>query len=147
MPASHKQVYVSLFVRGMNKNNFIKLFLNIVVLTFFLIYPLCTLAEGTLFVDGLNKGAASSGLTMDTNRANISVIVGKIIKGFIGFVGVLYLILVTYASLIWMTAAGDKNNTKRARGIFVHGAIGLIIVFLSYALVSFLFKQYQGALQ
>jgi len=66
---------------------------------------------------------------------------GLIIGVILSFVGVLFLILMIYAGILWMTASGNDEQIKKAKGLLVNAAIGIIIVFSAYALTSFLGTQ------
>ncbi|MCX6794994.1 MAG: hypothetical protein NTY31_03375 [Candidatus Falkowbacteria bacterium] len=66
---------------------------------------------------------------------------GLIIGVILSFVGVLFLILMIYAGILWMTASGNDEQIKKAKGLLVNAAIGIIIVFSAYALTTFLGTQ------
>lgn len=66
---------------------------------------------------------------------------GLIIGVVLSFVGVLFLILMIYAGILWMTASGNDEQIKKAKGLLVNAAIGIIIVFSAYALTTFLGTQ------
>jgi len=63
---------------------------------------------------------------------------GQIIGIVLSFVGVLFLILMIYAGILWMTAQGNEQQVAKAKGLLINGTIGLIIVFAAYAITSFI---------
>ena len=65
----------------------------------------------------------------------------KIIKIVLGLVGVVALILFIYAGFMWMTAQGKSDQIKKARDTMVWAVLGLIVVFSSYVIVSFVLKE------
>ncbi len=67
--------------------------------------------------------------------------IGLIIGTVLTFVGVIFLILIIYAGILWMTAAGNEQSIAKARTIIINSAVGLIIVLAAYALTSFLGQQ------
>jgi hypothetical protein len=67
----------------------------------------------------------------------ISTAAGKIIGTALSFVGVLFLILMIMAGITWMTAAGNDQQTKKAKDLLVSSIIGIIIVFAAYAITAF----------
>lgn len=67
--------------------------------------------------------------------------VGRVIGVALSFVGVLFFILIIYAGITWMTASGNEQKIAKAKEMLINSTIGLIIVFASYALVSFLGEQ------
>jgi len=41
----------------------------------------------------------------------------------------------------WMTAAGNEEKTGEAKKIITAGIIGLVIIFISYAIATFVINQ------
>ena len=70
---------------------------------------------------------------------SIPEIVGSVIKIVLGIVGVVALILFITAGFIWMSAQGNTDKIKKAQDIMIWAAIGLLIIFASYALLSLVF--------
>ncbi len=66
---------------------------------------------------------------------------GQIIGLILSFVGVLFLILMIYAGILWMTASGNEQQVATAKGLLINAVIGMIIVFSAYALTTFLGTQ------
>ena len=62
---------------------------------------------------------------------------GQIIGFALSFVGILFLGLVIYAGLMWMTAQGAEAQVTKAKDLLINAVIGLIIVFAAYALTTF----------
>ncbi len=67
--------------------------------------------------------------------------VGQIIGFVLSFVGVLFLILMIYAGLTWMTAGGNKEKVGKAKELMINAVLGLIIVMGAYALTAFIGQQ------
>lgn len=65
-------------------------------------------------------------------------LIGKVINAVLGVVGSLALLMFVYGGLIWMTSSGNPEKIKQGRGIIVWAAIGLAIIFSSYALTRIL---------
>lgn len=65
-------------------------------------------------------------------------LIGKIISAVLGVVGSLALLMFIYGGLIWMTAAGNEKKVSQGTDILMWAAIGLVIIFISYAAVRFL---------
>ncbi len=66
-------------------------------------------------------------------------LIGKIINAVLGIVGSIALVMVIYGGFIWMTAAGNQEKVTKGRDVLVWAAVGLVIIFSSYALVKFVF--------
>ncbi len=68
----------------------------------------------------------------------LSTKTGQIIGVILSFVGVLFLGLMIYAGLMWMTSNGNEQLVTKAKDLIINSVIGIIIVFAAYALTSFL---------
>lgn len=71
----------------------------------------------------------------------LPVIVGNIIRIILGLLGLIFLILVIYGGLRWMTAQGDSGAIEDARDTIVHAVIGLVIVLSAYTITAFVFDR------
>ncbi len=63
--------------------------------------------------------------------------IAQIITYLLGFLGIVFLLMVIYAGVIWMTAMGDSKKVDKAKGIIKTGAIGIVVIVLSLAIVQF----------
>lgn len=90
---------------------------------------------------GLNATAAKvnafKGQTVNPDTF-IQTKTGEVIGVLLSFVGVLFLILVIYAGLMWMTAQGNDQQVTKAKDLLINSIIGIIIVFSAYALTIFI---------
>ncbi len=65
------------------------------------------------------------------------ILIGRIITAVMGIVGSIALLMFVYGGLIWMTSSGNQEKVKKGRDIVLWSAIGLIVIFMSYALTRF----------
>ena len=63
--------------------------------------------------------------------------IGTILNAVLGLVGVIALGVILYGGFRWMTAAGNEEAVGEAKKIITAGVIGLIIVIVAWAVVSF----------
>jgi hypothetical protein len=54
--------------------------------------------------------------------------------------GVLFIVLIIYGGIIWLTAAGNEESVKKAVSTIKHAFIGLVIVLLAYIVSIFVIK-------
>lgn len=85
---------------------------------------------------GLETTAQTAGV--DTS-ASIEGIAGTAISQVLGLVGVIFLILMIVAGLMWMTAGGNDEKVAKARKIMTGAVVGLVIVFSSLVITRFVF--------
>lgn len=60
--------------------------------------------------------------------------VGAIITAALSFLGVIFLLLMIFGGVTWMTARGNEKNVDRAKTIIFDAIIGLVIVVAAYAI-------------
>src|SRR5690606_23735128 len=65
----------------------------------------------------------------------------EIVFGVLGTAAVLLLI---YAGYLWTTAGGNEDQVGQAKGIIKQTVVGMAIVILAYAIVSFVFSVVLG---
>lgn len=63
-----------------------------------------------------------------------------IIKWILGLLALIFLILIIAAGFRWMLSAGNTEQVDSAKKIIKAALIGVIIVFLSYAITVFVFN-------
>ena len=63
---------------------------------------------------------------------------GQIISFVLSFVGVLFLGLMIYSGLLWMTAQGNETKVTKAKDLLINAVVGLIIVFAAYTITAFI---------
>jgi hypothetical protein len=80
---------------------------------------------------GNGQGSAAAG-------AQLPILVGRIIRVLLSLLGIIFLVLMVYAGFLWMTARGESDPVDKAKDIIRQAIIGLIIVFLAYALTGFI---------
>jgi len=74
------------------------------------------------------------------NGAEGSIEIGasQIINVILSFLGVIFLVLMVYAGVLWMMAQGNEKNVEKAKGIITGSIIGLIIIAAAYAISYFI---------
>ncbi|MBU4216388.1 hypothetical protein L6270_01490 [Candidatus Parcubacteria bacterium] len=104
-----------------------------------------SLAEVNIWTgpDGVDTQASIEGIGFEANDPRTMVANG--IKIFLGFLGMLAVILILYAGFLWMTAAGNDDNIKKAKQILSAAVVGLVIILMSYGLASFVLTQIKTA--
>lgn len=70
----------------------------------------------------------------------IQDVIGIAIKTAMGIMGSIALIMFIYGGFLWMTAAGNSSQIDKAQDVIVYGALGIMIIFGSYAIVTLIFE-------
>lgn len=69
-------------------------------------------------------------------EGNAKDLILRIINYFLTFLGVIAVIMVIYAGVLYVTSAGNDDAVGKAKKILLYAGIGLLLVFVSYALVN-----------
>jgi cytochrome bd-type quinol oxidase subunit 2 len=119
----------------MKKQSWQKLFLICFYSAFLLFSSVQVQASGLGDAFGNNlKDAAGKNFNTETS---LDQIIGTVIQSFLSLLGVIFLILIIYAGITWMTAGGDEPKVEKAQKILKNAIIGLIIIVSAYAISYF----------
>jgi hypothetical protein len=55
---------------------------------------------------------------------------------FLGFLGLLAVIMVIYGGIMYVTAAGEQDKADKGKKIIMYAIVGIVIILLSFALVN-----------
>lgn len=105
-----------------------------------------TLLFGVLLMPNIQTATAAAtssvvGLEeLDPIKTTPEKFIGRIIKGALGVVGTVALVMIVYAGVTWMLAGvrGSATDIKKAQDTIFWGVVGLAVIFSSYALVHFI---------
>lgn len=65
-------------------------------------------------------------------------LIGRVISAVLAIVGSLALAMFIYGGFTWMLSGGNSNAVERGKNILIWAAVGLVVIFVSYALISFI---------
>ncbi len=68
-----------------------------------------------------------------------------LVNAVLGAMGIVFVILIVYAGILYMQGGGDKEKTTKAKNLIVNSVIGLVIIIAAYAIASFIILQLQTA--
>ncbi|NCB20854.1 MAG: hypothetical protein EOM88_02950 [Clostridia bacterium] len=117
--------------------------LNVFFISFFLLSSILTprnaLADDKYGLDqSASKVEAFKGQVGNQEENFINDKIGSVIGIVLSFIGVIFLILMIYAGISWMTAAGNQEKVTKAKNLIINAIIGLIIVLSAYTISSFI---------
>jgi len=102
-----------------------------------LLIATAALADAGLF--GLDATAGKAGLK--SNVAGPATAAGSIVGYALAFIGVVFFVLMVYGGIRWMTARGSSEIVTQAQDTIKSAFIGMIVVFLSYAITQFILSR------
>jgi hypothetical protein len=89
-------------------------------------------------------GTGNLGINLGEN-ADIKGTVASIINILLGFLGIIAVIIILAGGFKWMTAGGNEDKVAEARKMIIQGIIGLVIIFASWAIASFVITSLRDA--
>jgi hypothetical protein len=102
-------------------------------------------------LDMLNAVGQDSGY-YDQNNPNPGGIPGlfksavsQIIATVLGFLGLLFLVLIIVSGIQWMTAGGNEESVTKAKKRLVNAVIGLAIIFVAFIITVFVITTLNNA--
>jgi len=111
-----------------------------------LVFATPTLAEtldaNQMFGGDGNTFANTAGLA----SGSLVLMIARAIRIFLGFLGVIAVIIVLYAGFLWTTAGGEEDKLKKAKKILKNGVIGLLIILSSFAIAQFVLSNLTGSM-
>ncbi len=89
--------------------------------------------------------AAQFGLQATANKAqyeetNIYSVISTVISMVLSFTGIVFLAVMFYAGLRWMTARGNEEFATKAKDAMFAATIGFILVVAAYGISTFVFN-------
>ena len=85
---------------------------------------------------GLNYGTFTG---LGTNDLREGVM--NIVRVLLGFLGIIAIVVMLYGGFVWLTSGGNEEKVGQAKKIISAGIIGLVIIFISFAIATFVIDQ------
>ena len=77
----------------------------------------------------------------DTDNTSVYSTISTIISVVLSMAGLVFLAIMFYAGLRWMTARGNEEFVTKAKDAMFAAILGFILVILSYAISAFVFSR------
>ena len=88
--------------------------------------------------DGLNRlKTTAKEIGFTTAPIKPQSVIMQIILAALGFVGIIFLIMIIYSGFEWMTGGGNEEKIKEAKKRLQHSIIGLLIIGAAFAIAIF----------
>jgi hypothetical protein len=101
-----------------------------------LILPVVAFAQSSDF----SAFGSASGLS----TVNIAIIIARLIRVALTTIGIILVCLIIYAGFLYMFSGGEPEKTKKAKRIIQNAIIGVVIIFLSYAVTVYILNKLLG---
>jgi preprotein translocase subunit SecG len=107
------------------------------------LFQFCPIASAETLLDKQGQdfktqiGGAFGGGAAPTD---LRIVVVNIIKIVLGFLAIIFVVLIIIAGFKWMTAGGNQDRIKEATAQIKNAVIGLLIILVSYSITVFVFR-------
>ena len=91
---------------------------------------------------GINTLATGAGY--DLTNTQPEEYIGKILLFVFAFIGLIFMMLVIYAGIQWMTAQGNTSQVSKAKDTLVKAIVGLVIIMAAYGITFLIVNTFQS---
>lgn len=91
-----------------------------------------------------NSKTETISLTNPLGITSVPGLIGRVINGVLTVVGSLALLMFIYGGFTWMLSGGNFTAVERGKNILIWASLGLVVIFISYALVNFVISTATG---
>lgn len=120
---------------------FKKILISIFIFLFTVTPTLAAPAQLKDYIDPLNMSDKSNSNSASGLTNTVSFTVGTVLDQVFGILGIFALALIIYSGIKYIISFGNKDKAKKARDFMIWAAIGLVVIFLSYAVVKFVLEK------
>jgi hypothetical protein len=96
--------------------------------------PSAVLAQQTFGSQAVTDIGKNAGINSAKTPTQL---IGSILNVFLGFLGIILLFYLLYGGYLWMTAAGDEGQVKKAKDVIKNAIIGLVVIIAAFAISTF----------
>lgn len=112
----------------------------IIIAVLLLFFSVSFSAQAGEALEGLNVTQQTAGISelanADSPDAGLGAMIGRAINIIFSAFGVVFVAVILVGGYIWMASTGNEEGIKKAKTIILNGIFGLMVVFISYALVA-----------
>lgn len=100
-----------------------------------LLLPLA--ASATLADNQKNFASLATGGATSTPTKDLPTIIGSLIGVVLGILGLILVIYIIQAGIMYMTAGGDPAKVDKAKKMITQAIVGMVIIVAAYSISSF----------
>jgi len=91
------------------------------------------------------QGTAPSNIDVPKNSFRSAVV--SILNYVLTFVGLIAVAMLIYGGFLYLTSAGNEEQTKKAKTTILYAIIGIVVIALSYVIVNTLIGEGRNVIQ
>jgi len=70
-------------------------------------------------------------------QTDVKLVAANVVKIFLGFLGIIFVLLLIFAGFKWMTARDNADEVKKALTTIRYAVIGIIIILLAWVVANY----------
>jgi len=98
------------------------------------LYSFSALAQGTGFISPTDNPGRIQAATGGQGSARSLIL--TIVNFFLGFLGLISVLMIIWGGLLYITAAGDPAKAGKGKTVLIYSAVGIVIILISFAFVN-----------
>jgi len=75
------------------------------------------------------------------NADDVPTLISYMVRSMLGISGAIALLMLVWGGITWMTSSGNADRVKKGRDTIVWAIFGLAAIFMSYAIINFVFEE------
>jgi len=93
-----------------------------------------------------NAGLATIGTNISggTGTKTLPELIGSFISVILGILGIILVIYIIQAGILYMTAAGDDTKVGKAKKMIQTAIVGMVIIVAAYSIANFVISTLSG---
>ncbi len=118
---------------------------NILLVSIFSLFGVFLLSNSIALADSLwdmqseyGMGPIGMAFGQDQNVEDVRFQIARIINIVLSFLGIIAVVLIIFAGFQWMTAGGNEEQIKKAKGLLKNAVIGLVIILMAWSITYFI---------
>jgi len=117
------------------KNSFQKIIVILGLLSVICV-PVHAQLNTSVFMPNTETAVGRAGYDNNPYQDPLPIIIGRVIKTILTFVGIILLSIIIYGGFLWMTAGGKSEQVGKAIDYLKNGAIGVLIIIIAYSITT-----------
>lgn len=113
-----------------------RLIVSLILSTFLFAFAVMPVLAQTSLDTGISYGTYTGLGTKDLREG-----VMRIINVLLSFLGIIAIIIMLWGGFIWLTSGGSEEKVGQAKKIITAGIVGLVIIFIAFAIAQFVITQ------
>jgi len=129
------------------KKFFLSISLSLFLILNFNLVTVSAVAESYGLEETALTAFGNTTIKEQSDKTSVPKVIGHIIDVILSLLGIIFLIIIIYGGLMWMTAGGNDEKVGKAIKIFTAASFGLLIVIAAFLITSYIGNAFINSLK